>query len=124
MALQSRLFKGDPKLEAAAVSHPAHITPGARGPHVIKIQQALNEILSVSLALDGIYGEGTAAAVLQYKRRRNIVNTSYQTEADNIVGIMTMAALDADMLAREGFAGTATLRVPAFMWRQARPRRA
>ena len=123
MALQSQLFKGDPKLEAAAVSHPAHIAPGARGPHVSKIQQALNVILSLSLELDGIYGQGTAAAVLQYKRERNIVNTTYQTEADNIVGIMTMAALDADMLAREG-GDTASLRFPALLWRQARRRRA
>jgi len=123
MALQSQLFKGDPKLEAAAASHPAHITPGARGPHVVKIQQALNEILSSSLELDGIYGQGTAAAVLQYKRGRNIVNATYQTEADNIVGIMSMAALDADMLARERVADTASIRIPALLWRQTRARR-
>ncbi len=123
MALQSQLFKGDPKLEAAAASHPAHIATGARGPHVVKIQQALNEIIGVSLVLDGIYGQGTAAAVLQDKRGRNIVNTTYQTEADNIVGIMTMAALDADLLAREGVADTASIRIPAFLWRQTRPRR-
>jgi peptidoglycan hydrolase-like protein with peptidoglycan-binding domain len=123
MALQSQLFKGDPKLEAAASSHPAHIATGARGPHVVKIQQALNEILGLSLELDGIYGQGTAAAVLQYKRERNIVNTTYQTAPDNIVGIMTMAALDADMFAREGVADTASLRFPTWMWRQARPRR-
>ena len=124
MPLQSQLFKDDPKLEAAAVSHPAHITPGARGPHVVKIQQALNEILGSSLVPDGIYGQGTAAAVLQYKRERNIVNKTYQTEADNIVGIMTMAALDADMLAREGPSDTASLRIPALLWRHSRPRRA
>jgi peptidoglycan hydrolase-like protein with peptidoglycan-binding domain len=123
MALQSQLFKGDPKLEAAAASHPGHIVPGARGSHVVKIQQALNEILSLSLVLDGIYGQGTAAAVLQYKRGRNIVNTTYQTEADNIVGIMTMAALDADMLAREGVGDIASIRIPALLWRQTRPRR-
>jgi peptidoglycan hydrolase-like protein with peptidoglycan-binding domain len=124
MALQFQLFKGDPKLEAAAASHPAHIAPGARGPHVVKIQQALNVILSLSLGPDKVYGQGTAAAVLQYKRQRNIVNTTYQTEADNIVGIMTMTALDADMLTREGAADTASLRFPALLWRQARPRRA
>ena len=123
MALQSQLFKGDPKLEAAAASHPAHITPGARGPHVVKIQQALSEILSLSLVLDGVYGQGTAAAVLQYKRGRNIVNSTYQIEADNIVGIMTMAALDADMLAREGVGETASIRITAFLWRHTRPRR-
>jgi peptidoglycan hydrolase-like protein with peptidoglycan-binding domain len=124
MALQSQLFKGDPKLEAAAASHTAHIAPGARGPHVIKIQQALNAILSLSLGLDGIYGQRTATAVLRYKRERKIVNTTYQNEADNIVGIMTVAALDADMLGREVVADTASLRFPALLWRQARPRRA
>ena len=123
MTLQSQLFKGDPKLEAAATSHPAHIAIGARGPHVVKIQQALNEILALSLVLDGIYGQGTAAAVLQYKRRRNVVNTTYQTDADNIVGIMTMAALDADILAREKPGDTASIRIPALLWRQTRPRR-
>jgi hypothetical protein len=30
----------------------------------------------------------TAAAVLAYKRRRNIVNTAYQTTADDIVGVI------------------------------------
>ena len=41
MGLQSKLFRGDPKLEAAAVSNPAHIVPGAIGDHVRKIQKAL-----------------------------------------------------------------------------------
>jgi hypothetical protein len=40
MALQSKLFRGDQKLEDAAVSDPAHIFQGASGPHVGKIQQA------------------------------------------------------------------------------------
>jgi peptidoglycan hydrolase-like protein with peptidoglycan-binding domain len=124
MALQSILFKGDPQLEAAATSNAAHITPGARGPHVSKIQRALNLIQGLLLAEDGVYGAGTAAAVLEYKQQRNIVNTTYQTEADNIVGIMTMAALDADMLAQEGVNDTASIRFPALLWRQTRPRRA
>src|SRR5262249_41293895 len=41
----------------------------------------------------------TAAAVLAYKRKRNIVNRTYQAQADNIVGKMTMAALDREMVA-------------------------
>jgi hypothetical protein len=44
MALQSKLFRGDPKLEAAAKSNPAHILPGASGPHVGKIQTALTQL--------------------------------------------------------------------------------
>ena len=44
------------------------------------------------------YGPSTAAAVLAFKTRRNIINRAYQTKADNIVGRMTIAALDAEML--------------------------
>jgi conjugal transfer/entry exclusion protein len=105
MALTSRLFAGDRKLEAAATSNAAHIQTGAVGEHVAKIQQALT-------ALDGLaidagemeakrYGPSTANGVLSYKKKRNIINRSYQSQADNIVGIMTMAALDKEMLERE-----------------------
>ena len=124
MALQSILFKGDPQLEAAATSNPAHITPGARGPHVSKIQRARKLIPRLSLAEDGVYGAGTAAAVLAYKQQRNIVNTSYQSTADNIVGIMTMAALDREMLIVEAPAEPVVLHIPAMMWRPIKgPRR-
>lgn len=101
MALRSKLFRGDPKLEAAAVSDAAHIVPGSAGPHVGKIQQALIELDGAAIAVDSIYGPATAAAVLAYKQKRNIINTARQTKADNIVGKMTMASLDAEMLANE-----------------------
>jgi hypothetical protein len=96
--LQSLLFRGDPKLEAAAVSDSAHIVQGARGDHVGKIQLALISIDNASIAADGVYGPATAAAVLAYKTKRGIINLSYQTQADNIVGKMTIAALDREML--------------------------
>jgi hypothetical protein len=101
MVLQSQLFRGDPKLEAAAVSDPAHIVPGATGDHVRKIQLALIRLDGATIAPDGVYGPATAAAVLAYKQKRNIINRSYQTKADNIVGKMTMAALDKEMLEAE-----------------------
>lgn len=101
MALQAQLFRGDPKLEAAAVSDPAHIVPGATGEHLRKIQLALIQLDGAAINPDGKYGPATAAAVLAYKRKRNIINRSYQTQADNIVGKMTMAALDLEMLAKE-----------------------
>lgn len=101
MALTSKLFRGDSKLEAAAVSDPAHITPGSRGDHVKKIQSALNLLENAGLGTDGIYGQGTAAAVFSYKRKRKIINRAYQTEADNIVGKMTIASLDREVFARE-----------------------
>jgi hypothetical protein len=40
------------------------------------------------------YGPSTAQAVLAFKRVRRIINHSYQTQADDIVGKMTIAALD------------------------------
>jgi peptidoglycan hydrolase-like protein with peptidoglycan-binding domain len=101
MPLQSQLFRGDPKLEAAAVSDPAHIGPGAQGEHVRKIQLALIQLDGAAIKADRIYGPATAAAVLAYKQERNIINRGYQTKADNIVGKMTMAFLDREMLAKE-----------------------
>lgn len=97
MALKSRLFRGDVKLEAAAASPEAHIIQGARGEHVLKIQHAVARLDGTPVAQDGVYGQETARAVLAYKQKRNIVNRSYQSKADDIVGIMTMAALDQEM---------------------------
>jgi hypothetical protein len=104
MALQSKFFRGDPKLEAAAVSDPAHIAPGATGEHVRKIQLALIQLDGAVIDSDGKYGPATAAAVLAYKQKRNIINRTYQSQADNIVGKMTMTALDNEMSANEGSA--------------------
>jgi hypothetical protein len=105
LALLSRLFRSDSKLEAAAVSAPAHIVPGAAGPHVAKIQLALikldgADIDSVELE-NARYGPSTADAVLSYKKKRDIVNRSYQKQADNIVGTMTIASMDREMVQRE-----------------------
>jgi peptidoglycan hydrolase-like protein with peptidoglycan-binding domain len=63
MALQSQLFRGDSRLEAAAMSDPAHVMQGATGDHVRKIQQALIRVDGAAIAADGRYGPGTAAAV-------------------------------------------------------------
>ena len=101
MGLQSKFFRGDARLEAAAISDPAHITLGAKGPHVGKIQQALIELDDATLTVDLIYGPATAAAVKAYKRARSIIDRRRQTQADDIVGIMTMNALDSEMLAAE-----------------------
>ncbi|HEY5743771.1 MAG TPA: hypothetical protein VIS99_14670 [Terrimicrobiaceae bacterium] len=101
MALQSQLFRGESKLEAAAMSDPAHIVQGATGEHVRKIQLALIQLDGATLKPDGSYGPATARAVLTYKQKRNIVNRSYQSQADNIVGKMTIAALDREMVLKE-----------------------
>ena len=105
MALQSNLFKGDRRLEACLLHDSSHVTPGAIGEHVIKIQAAL--IFLDGLSIDprehaaGRYGPSTADAVLSFKQKRNIVNRAYQTQADNIVGKMTIAALDRELLDRQ-----------------------
>ncbi|PNG25235.1 hypothetical protein [Methylocella silvestris] len=101
MALQSKLFSGDPLLESAAMRDQAHITPGARGPHIGKIQQALALVDGAAIDQDQSYGPATASAVLAYKKKRGIINFSYQTQPDDIVGKMTIASLDAELLERE-----------------------
>lgn len=101
MALRSKLFSGNQKLEAAAVSDPAHIQQGAVGEHVAKIQTALVQTDGATISADGRFGGATAAAVLSFKQKRDIINRSYQSQADSIVGKMTMAALDEEMFAIE-----------------------
>ena len=102
MALKSQLFAGDPKLEAAARSNPAHILRGAIGEHVSKIQKALIQLdeapISKAELSAKLFGETTENSVLAYKRKRKIINFSYQKQADPIVGIMTMAALDKELV--------------------------
>lgn len=102
MALQSQLFRGDRALEACLVDDRAHIVPGARGPHVRKIQRALALLDGALIPLEEVsserYGQSTANAVLSYKRVRGIINFTYQTTADNIVGKMTIATLDRELV--------------------------
>jgi hypothetical protein len=105
MPLRSATFRGDTKLEACLVSHAAHITQPAVGAHVGKIHQALVLLDGATIAATELaqnqYGPSTAAAVLAYKTKRKIINFSYQQKADNIVGKMTIAALDDEMLSKE-----------------------
>ncbi|MGI8812987.1 MAG: peptidoglycan-binding domain-containing protein [Pyrinomonadaceae bacterium] len=98
MGLNSELFRGDAALQSCLINDSAHITVGSRGAHVGKIQKALVYLDSARIGdqeiLGGVYGSSTAAAVLAYKQKRNIINRSYQNAADNIVGKMTIASLD------------------------------
>jgi peptidoglycan hydrolase-like protein with peptidoglycan-binding domain len=105
MTLKSYCFRGDVQLESASRENRSHILMGARGGHVEKIQQALmlcdeSKIKPEELSFK-TYGPSTAAAVLRFKQKRNIVNRAYQTQADNIVGIQTIVALDIEMFALE-----------------------
>jgi peptidoglycan hydrolase-like protein with peptidoglycan-binding domain len=83
------------------VQDSAHVTQGAAGEHVAKIQTALFAIDNLSVSPDELqtsnYGPSTAKAVLDFKTKRNIINRSYETRVDNIVGKMTIAALDKEM---------------------------
>jgi hypothetical protein len=99
------LFKGDPKLEACLVDNAAHITKGAAGNHVGKIQMALAQIDNLVIAQGELsaqtYGRSTAAAVLDFKTRRSIINKAYQVQPDDIVGKRTIDALDTELLGLE-----------------------
>ncbi len=105
MALVSQLFRGDAALEACRVNDSAHLVIGTRGPHVLKVQRALAVLDGAHINLGEVssqtYGSTTARAVLDCKRARAIINFSYQKTADNIVGKMTIAALDREMALTE-----------------------
>jgi hypothetical protein len=102
MALQSQLFKGDQRLESCLIHDSAHITQGAAGDYVAKIQKALSILDDAKIDSNELssraYGPSTATVVLAYKKQRKIINQSYQTQADNIVGKMTIAAMDKEIL--------------------------
>ncbi|CAN5183126.1 hypothetical protein BH11PSE4_BH11PSE4_26820 [soil metagenome] len=95
--LTSILFKNNAALQGCAAKDSAHVAPGSRGEHVARIQKALILLDKARLDMDGIYGPGTAAAVLAYKRKRSIINSSYQKTADNVVGIMTIQSMDREL---------------------------
>lgn len=99
MPLTSQFFRGDSRLEGAAVRDAEHIFAGARGDFVGKIQTALNLLDGAGLDVDNAFGPLTAAAVSTYKRKRGIVN--YAGQIDPIVGRGTMTALDGEMAKRE-----------------------
>ena len=105
MPLKSRLLRDDRRLQNCLVRNDAHVTPGSVGDHVNKIQLAL--ILLDDLQIDQSeiamkkYGPSTTAAVLSFKKARNIINLSYETQVDHIVGKMTITALDQEMATLE-----------------------
>jgi hypothetical protein len=111
MPLASNLFSNNPRLEDCLVDHQAHVTVGSVGEHVRLIQIAVTYIdggtIDAGELATQTYGESTAAAVLAYKKRRKIINPTYQTTEDNIVGKMTIASLDKEMFDREYTPGPA-----------------
>ena len=101
MALKSNLFRGSHGLGACEINDAAHFTIGKQGDDVGRIQMALLAIDSLKIErqelLSKTYGQSTATAVLAFKTKRKIINHSYQNKPDNIVGKMTIAALDREM---------------------------
>lgn len=101
MPLQSTLLKDNTRLQRCLVSDPAHVLPRERGAHVGLIQQALQLVDAAALDPDELrttfYGTSTAQAVLAFKTKREIVNKAYQSQPDNIVGKMTIQALDTEL---------------------------
>jgi hypothetical protein len=105
MPLQSYLFSDNDRLNSCLVVDSAHVKQGDSGDHVEKIQVALKfidglQIDAGELAVK-LYGPSTAAAVLSYKTARNIINAAYESTADDIVGKMTIASLDQELIARQ-----------------------
>jgi hypothetical protein len=102
MPLVSLLLRDEPRLQACLVADTAHVVPGTAGRHVGLIHKVLLVLdkadISASELRSSLYGPTTTAAVLAYKRKRNIVNRAYQTTADNIVGKMTIAKMDNELV--------------------------
>lgn len=105
MPLTSTWFSGNLRLQSCLVSDPSHVQIGSVGMHVLLIQQALRMLEDAPIEageMAGLrYGSSTAAAVLAYKQKRDIINRKYQTTADSIVGKMTIASLDQEMRIKE-----------------------
>lgn len=105
MALHSRIFRDEERLRSCAVNDTSHITLGAKGHHVRLVQTALVNLKFGGIHgreyVEGHYGPTTADAVLRYKTSRKIINFSYQTRPDSIVGKMTITRLDSEMLVFE-----------------------
>lgn len=105
MPLKSNTFAGDARLEACLAQDSAHLTPGAHGEFVAKVQAALVYLDNLDINEKELkaqtYGPSTAAAVLAYKKKRRIINYSYQKAEDNIVGKMTIQSLDDELVIAE-----------------------
>ena len=62
------------------------LAKGSRGSEVKKLQKKLNEILSIDLTIDGIFGYSTDLAVRNYQRQHNL-------KIDGIIGNITWSSL-------------------------------
>jgi peptidoglycan hydrolase-like protein with peptidoglycan-binding domain len=113
LPLTSELFKNDEKLQKCSLLDSAHIVAAAppfqvgtndQGSHIALIHTALREVMpGASFGLEEAtetYGPKTAEVVRQFKAKQNppILNKALgQRVPDNIVGKLTIAALDAQV---------------------------
>ena len=97
MALRSTRFAGDPILEGC-LNGTARLTPGTKGPAVVKIQQALLDLGEKlpRFGADGSFGSEMTAAVISFQKKKKL------SPADGIVGSRTMGELDEAFAADKG----------------------
>ena len=104
--LISSMFRNDHRLQSCLTTDSSHLVPGTVGPHVARVQAALFVVDGLRVSREDErnqqYGTSTSAAVLDFKTRRGIINRAYQSQPDNIVGKMTISALDQELVAKEG----------------------
>ena len=102
MPLISTTLRDDRALQACLLHDQAHVVPGSHGPHVARIQRALLVLDQARIDANDLrskrYGPTTTAAVLAFKQKRQIINRAYQSAADNIVGKMTIARMDKELV--------------------------
>jgi hypothetical protein len=105
MPLKSSALAGDERLEACLIKDSAHLTLGTQGDFVAKVQSAIMFLDDLSIddaELDSAtYGKSTAKAVLKFKQKRKIINPTYQKSEDDIVGKMTIKAIDDELVSAE-----------------------
>ena len=76
-------------LVGARALSPGTLRRGSRGPEVTRLQEALQQLGYYRMAVDGVYGKGTIAAVKAFQARSGL-------KADGLAGARTQAALYAD----------------------------
>ncbi|MBR6954633.1 MAG: peptidoglycan-binding protein [Clostridia bacterium] len=73
-------------LVGALALSPGTLRQGSRGPEVTRLQEALQQLGYYRMAVDGVYGKGTIAAVKAFQARSGL-------KADGLAGARTQEAL-------------------------------